>query len=88
MRVRPPVVRKIFVTGPWREPEYALYAVALFLGYIGIYIPYFYIQLYCLEKNIVTGNLNTYLIPLINAGGFFGRIVRYSRPSLNQLSAY
>ena len=75
MRMRPPAVRRVFDSTAWRDPEFSLYAVALFIGYVGMYIPYFYIQLYCIEQGIITGTLNFYLLPIINATGFFGRIV-------------
>ena len=75
MRLKPPAVRRVFESKAWRDPEFSLYAFALFVGYAGMYIPYFYIQLYCIEKDIITSELNLYLLPIINAAGFFGRIV-------------
>lgn len=75
MRTKPPAVRRIFDSTAWRDPGFSLFAVALFIGYIGMYIPYFYIQLYCVEQGIITGSLNFYLLPIINATGFFGRVV-------------
>jgi len=30
--------------------------------------------LYCIDKNIITGSLNFYLLPIINAACFFGRL--------------
>ena len=74
-RVRPPAIRRIFDRAAWGDAEYTLFAIALFVGYIGMYVPYFYIQLYCVEQGIITGDLNFYLLPTINASGFFGRIV-------------
>jgi len=38
-------------------------------------VPYFYLQLYCLDKEIVTGELNFYLLPIMNAAGVVGRLV-------------
>ena len=74
-RVKPPAVRRIFDRNAWNDPEFILYAIALFIGYAGTYVPYFYVQLYCIEQDIITGNLNLYLLPTMNASGFFGRIV-------------
>lgn len=73
-RVKPPAVRRLFIASALREPEFTLYALATFVGYSGLYIPYFYIQLFCIEKGIITGSLNFYLLPIINAACFFGRI--------------
>jgi predicted MFS family arabinose efflux permease len=59
----------------FRDSEYTLFAIAMFLGYLGLYIPFFYIQLYSLERFSITGELNFYLLPIMNATGFFGRLV-------------
>lgn len=75
MRTKPPAARKVFDAAAWKEPHFTLYAISLFVGYMGMYIPFFYIQLYCLEKNIITGELNFYLLPILNASGLFGRLV-------------
>ncbi|KAF1953320.1 MFS general substrate transporter [Byssothecium circinans] len=74
MRLKPPAIRRIFDATAWKEPHYTLYALALFVGYIGMYVPFFYIQLYCSETSIITGELNLYLLPIINTAGFFGRL--------------
>jgi len=74
MRTKPPAVRRIFEAAAWKEPEFTIYAIAIFLGYMGMYIPYFFIQLYCTEKGIVNANLLLYLLPIVNGSGSFGRI--------------
>ncbi|TVY89549.1 Aspyridones efflux protein [Lachnellula willkommii] len=74
LRSKPLAVRKVFDSKAWREPEYTLYAIAVVVGYLGLYTPYFYIQLFSIEKGIISGSLNLYLLPIINAAGFFGRI--------------
>lgn len=78
MRTKPAAVRRIFDYGAIKEPEFVLYALSLFIGYVGVFVPYFYLQVYCLDKKIVTGDLNVYVLPILNAGGFFGRIVSQS----------
>jgi predicted MFS family arabinose efflux permease len=75
MLMKPPAARKLFDAKAWAEPEYTLYVAALTVGYLGIYVPYFYIQLYCQEKAIVSIQLDIYLVPVMNAAGFFGRFV-------------
>lgn len=59
----------------FKDAEYTLFAIGMFLGYLGFYIPFFYIQLYSLEKSDITGELNFCLLPMMNAAGFFGRLV-------------
>ena len=77
-RMKPPAVRRVFDRAAWAEPEYTLFAIALFVGYMGMYVPYFYIQLFGIQQGIITGDLNFYLLPIINASGFFGRLVSVS----------
>jgi hypothetical protein len=74
-RIKPPAARKLFISSTWKETRYTLFAVSFFMGYVGLYIPFFYIQLYCSEKSIITGEFNFYLLPIMNASGFFGRLV-------------
>lgn len=48
--------------------------------YAGMYVPYFYIQVFAQEKRLITGNLEQYLLPIVNAAGFPGRLVRLTAP--------
>lgn len=75
MRVTPSTVRPRFDTAAWREMPFALFACAVFLGFLGLYIPFFYVQLYSIEHAIVDTSLVFYLVPLLNAGSLFGRVV-------------
>ncbi len=75
MRLKPPAARRVFDAAVWKEPNFSLFAIAFFCGYIGLYIPFFYIQIYCLEKGIIDGELNSYILPIMNSAGFFGRMV-------------
>lgn len=76
MRIKPPKARRLFDAQAWKEPEYTFYALSLTVGYIGMYVPYFYIQLYCLEQGIASAKLITFLLAIMNGAGFFGRLVR------------
>ncbi|KAF7921093.1 uncharacterized protein EAE97_011361 [Botrytis byssoidea] len=77
MRVRTPpsAVRKIFDTSAWKEPPFLVTSIFFFLVFMGAYIPPFYVQSYALDTNIVGGDLVPYLLPLLNVGYFFGRII-------------
>ena len=75
MRTRPSAVRRIFDLQAWKEPPFIISSVFFFLVFMGAYIPPFYIQSYALDNNIVGGGLAPYLLPLLNVGSFFGRIV-------------
>ncbi|KAF2179128.1 MFS general substrate transporter [Zopfia rhizophila CBS 207.26] len=88
-RLKPPAVRRVFDAGAWKEPDFTLFGLALFVSYIGMYIPFFYIQLYCFEKSVITDGLNFYLLPIMNASGFFGRvIVGYIADHIGSMNAY
>ena len=74
-RIMPSTQRKFVELAAWREAPYALFGIAEFLGFMGLYIPFFYVQIYALERAIVDEDLGFYLLALLNAGSFFGRIV-------------
>jgi hypothetical protein len=38
MRSKPPDVRRIFDAQAWKEPAFTIYAIALFVEYLGLYI--------------------------------------------------
>ncbi|KAF2094341.1 MFS general substrate transporter [Rhizodiscina lignyota] len=75
MLTKPPEKRRLWIGEAWREPQFALFAVALLVAYAGMYIPFFYIQLFCTEKGFATGHLDQYLLPIINAAGLPGRLL-------------
>lgn len=59
----------------WKEVSYVLFACSAFFGFLGIYIPFFYVQLYALQQGIVNSDFVFYLLPLLNTGSLFGRLV-------------
>ena len=42
---------------------------------MGVYIPFFYVQLFAGDKVQVEGTFVVYLLVLLNAGSLFGRVV-------------
>jgi predicted MFS family arabinose efflux permease len=54
---------------------FMVYAVAGFCGFIGLYVPFFYVQLYSLEYGPATHEFSPYLVTILNAGSVVGRIV-------------
>jgi phosphoglycerol transferase MdoB-like AlkP superfamily enzyme len=75
MRTQPSAVRKVFDVRAWRELPFIASSVFFFLVFMGAYIPPFYIQSYASDTNVVGETLAPYLLPLLNVGSFFGRIV-------------
>lgn len=67
-----------------KDYPFQIFAFSSFFGFLGLYIPFFYIQLYSINKGI-TNNVLVYLLPITNAGSFFGRIVRVLDPGERHL---
>lgn len=61
-----------------QEPTSVLAGCSMFFLFAGLYIPYFYVQVFSGNAHIMQprdANLNKYLIVSLNAGSFFGRLV-------------
>jgi len=77
MRARPTTARKLFDTSALRETPFLLFGLFLLLVFMGSYIPLVYIQVY--GSRSIGGELGHYLLPLMNLGSCFGRIVCSNR---------
>ena len=75
LRGKSPSPRRGLDFSAWKEVSYALFACSALFGFLGIYIPFFYVQLYALQQVTVNGNFVFYLLPLLNTGSLFGRLV-------------
>ena len=75
MRIKPSSVRRLFDRQAWTEASFLVFAGGCFIGFVGLYIPYFYIETFALQKEIFNENTAFYLVSILNAGSFFGRIV-------------
>lgn len=73
MRFQPSKVRALFDARAWTETPFLLWAAYLFSSLLGLYVPSFYIQQY--GTTIMSEELAFYLLPVLNSGSFFGRIV-------------
>jgi len=74
MRFKPTQARRLFDTTAWKDSRYSVFACASLVGYIGLYIPWFYANSFAISKKVVNGHLAVYLVSILNAGSFFGRI--------------
>ncbi|KAJ2980241.1 hypothetical protein NUW58_g6998 [Xylaria curta] len=75
MRTQPSAARKLFDLSAWTEPPYYLFAAGGFFGFIGMYLPLYYVQTYAIEKGIMSPSMSANLVPILNAGSTVGRIV-------------
>ncbi|KAI1764724.1 MFS general substrate transporter [Hypoxylon sp. FL1150] len=74
-RVPPPKHKRAFVdTAALREPPFLMFC-ASGIAFMGLYVPFFYLQLYSLHYKTVSQDIIPYLVTLLNAGSVFGRIL-------------
>ena len=74
-RVPSTQLRLIFDVALFRDTPHLLFCAAEFFGFMGIYIAFFYVQLYALSKCNTSPNVAALLLPIVNAGSFFGHLV-------------
>ena len=61
-----------------RELPFGLVLCSMFVVFAGIYVPYFYIEVFSVRAGVLVHNelyLSKYLIIYMNAGSLFGRVV-------------
>ena len=73
-RVLPPAKRKLFDLSAFRNPAYVAFVIALPIGFMGLYVPFFYVQYFAEVRHLTTGAVTPYLLAILNAGSVFGRI--------------
>ena len=66
--------RRIIQVRAFQEPKFTLITIASLLGLIGIYIPFYEIQLFGQERLGTSQTLTFYLIPIMNTGSTVGRL--------------
>lgn len=57
------------------DVPYVLFGFGILFGYMGIYVVFFYIELYAMSRAEISSHLVFYLLALINAGSSLGRIL-------------
>ncbi|MCJ1458462.1 hypothetical protein MMC28_008835 [Mycoblastus sanguinarius] len=58
-----------------KEKSFLLLMIGMLFGYMGIYISFFYIQIYALAECNTSANLASYLLTIVNTGSLFGRVL-------------
>ncbi|KAK9328558.1 major facilitator superfamily domain-containing protein [Lipomyces starkeyi] len=66
--------RKFFDATVFHDPTYMAFTVVVFFGFVGVYIPFYYIEGYAVHKGIFSEVKAFYLLSLLNGGSIFGRI--------------
>ena len=78
MRVRigkNPPKRKVFDLKHLQDIPYLLSCLSFFVSFLGLYVFYYYINLYATEVVGTSPDLASYLLAILNAGSFFGRLL-------------
>jgi predicted MFS family arabinose efflux permease len=75
VRVLPPSRRRLLDLHAFREVPYLMFSIAEFFGFMGMYIPFFYMQSFAIEKGIMDSRLAFYMLAVLNAASVFGRII-------------
>lgn len=71
-RTRPPARRKLIDTSILKELPYELMNIATFFGFVGQYIPYFFIEQFASSHDL---NLHFWMLIFLNIGSVPGRII-------------
>ena len=75
-RLPPKAGRSLFQPSALKNIPFTLMSLGISMGFIGLYVPMFYIQTYALTRRITSDtNYAFYLLSILNAGSFFGRIL-------------
>jgi MFS family permease len=76
VRIQPAQKRPLFDKTALRELPFMLFTLGAFFGFIGIYIPFFYMLSFTLQKIPgVTADFSIYTIAILNGASTVGRIV-------------
>lgn len=75
VRVLPDKKRSIIDIGAFREMPYLFFVISVFVGFMGLYLPFFYVQSFAIENHITNSNLGFYILAIMNATSAFGRII-------------
>ena len=74
-KVFPSTRRPLIDFNVLHELPFDLFSIGNFFGMMGMYIPFYYMSTYSIEKGIADKDISFYLLTIINAASFFGRIV-------------
>ncbi|KAF2097887.1 MFS general substrate transporter [Rhizodiscina lignyota] len=75
MRARPASKRKAVDWTAFRDLPFMLFTLSSFVGFMGLYMPFFYIESFAISRGITDANLGFYLLSIINSASTFGRVL-------------
>lgn len=74
-RVLPAAKRPLIDWTAFKSAPFILFTIGCFIGFMGLFMFFFYIQLYAITKRVTDENLAFYLLSILNASSVFGRII-------------
>lgn len=75
VRALPPGRRALVDFSGFKELTFTLFCLASFIGFIGLYIPFFYISEFASAKDGLGDTLAFYMLPILSSGSIVGRIL-------------
>lgn len=73
MRFKPPKARALIDLTAFTDGPYIMCVIAATIGFIGLYVIFFYISFYGESTRIADSTMSFYIIPILNAASTFGR---------------
>ncbi|KAF2171966.1 hypothetical protein M409DRAFT_50573 [Zasmidium cellare ATCC 36951] len=73
MRVKPAKPRSLIDWSAFTDVPYMTFTFGCLIGFIGLYVGFFYISYYGQATGYTDASLSFYLVPILNAGSVFGR---------------
>lgn len=74
-RVMPKSRRSLFDFAALRETPLLFFAAASFIGFMAVYVPFFYLPVYSIGKANASENFAFYFLPILNAASTPGRVL-------------
>lgn len=75
LRVKPAAKRALVDWTAFKEPAYVFFIIGALVAFMGVYVPFFYIQYFAISTGITSPELGFYLLAVLNAGSVFGRTI-------------
>ena len=73
LRFKPPKARALIDWSAFTDGPYVLAVLGAMVGFIGLYVMFFYISYYAAEAHITGTKMAFYIVPIFNAASTFGR---------------
>lgn len=67
--------RKVIDLSHFKETAYFVACLSFFVNFLGLYVFYYFISLYAIEVTGADESVANYLLAILNAGSFLGRLI-------------